>query len=69
MSFLSIYLLINLEAETDKIPYMFIIGDREIEDQTVSVRKHKEGDIGTFERSKFIDKLSEDINQKRELEN
>jgi len=57
------------KAETDKIPYMFIIGDREIENNTVSVRKHKEGDIGTFQRSEIIDELREDINKKRELEN
>jgi len=53
------------KAETDKIPYMFIIGDREIENNTVSVRKHLEGDIGTFKRSDIIDRISEEIVNKK----
>lgn len=53
------------KAETDKIPYMFIIGDREIENNTVSVREHLEGDIGTFQRSDIIDRILEEIVNKK----
>jgi threonyl-tRNA synthetase len=53
------------KAETDKIPYMFIIGDREIENNTVSVREHLEGDIGTFKRSDIIDRISKEIVNKK----
>ncbi|MCF7885291.1 MAG: threonine--tRNA ligase [Candidatus Marinimicrobia bacterium] len=58
------------KAETDKIPYMFIIGDREIENETVSVRKHMKGDIGTFKRSEIIDTILEEIaNKNRSTKN
>jgi threonyl-tRNA synthetase len=36
------------EAELRKIPYMFVVGDREGDEQTVSVRRHKEGDQGAL---------------------
>ncbi|MDZ7681089.1 MAG: threonine--tRNA ligase [Fodinibius sp.] len=52
------------DAETSKIPYMLIVGDNEVEDGTVSVRRHKEGDIGTFEFSKFISNLTTEIDNK-----
>jgi len=42
------------EAETQKIPYMLIIGQKEIESNTVSVRKQHDGDQGSFELSAFI---------------
>jgi threonyl-tRNA synthetase len=36
------------EAELRKIPFMFIVGDREAEQRTVSVRRHREGDQGAL---------------------
>ncbi len=36
------------DAEIAKVPYMLIIGEKEIENDTLSVRKHGEGDIGTM---------------------
>ena len=35
-------------AETGKVPYMFVIGEREVESGAVAVRRHGEGDIGTL---------------------
>ncbi len=52
------------DAETSKIPYMLIIGEREKEDGTVSVRKHKHGDIGSFKFSDFILKINKEIDSK-----
>ena len=52
------------DAETGKIPYMLIIGAKEENDQTVSVRRHKLGDIGTFPFSEFISKVQEEVEQK-----
>jgi len=49
------------EAEKEKIPYMFIAGKKEVEGGTVSVRKHKAGDLGVFELDKIIQKLKEEI--------
>jgi threonyl-tRNA synthetase len=52
------------DAETSKIPYMLIVGDNEVSDGTVSVRRHKEGDIGTFNFSEFISNLTTEIANK-----
>ncbi len=42
------------EWETKKTPYMLVIGDKERQNGTVAVRKHKHGDQGTVERAAFI---------------
>ncbi|TXD59690.1 threonine--tRNA ligase [Polaribacter sp. IC066] len=42
------------DAEVSKIPYMVIVGEKEEENGTVSVRKHGEGDLGTFTLEEFI---------------
>ncbi len=43
------------EAEISKVPYMFIIGRREVEQNVVSVRKHGEGDLGVSPVEKAIE--------------
>src|SRR6056297_660635 len=53
------------DAETSKIPYMIIVGSDEQEAETVSVRRHKQGDIGTFSLKDFIYKLDEEVEQKQ----
>ena len=42
------------DAEVSKIPFMVIVGEKEEQDGTISVRKHGEGDIGTFTIEEFI---------------
>ena len=42
------------DAEVNKIPFMIIVGEKEEQDGTVSVRKHGEGDLGTFTIEEFI---------------
>ena len=42
------------DAEVSKIPFMLIVGEKEEQDGTVSVRKHGEGDLGTFTIEEFI---------------
>ncbi|EAR11544.1 threonyl-tRNA synthetase [Polaribacter irgensii 23-P] len=42
------------DAEVSKTPYMVIVGEKEEQEGTVSVRKHGEGDIGTFTIEEFI---------------
>ena len=42
------------KAQQQKIPYMVIMGDKEVEERMVSVRDRSEGDLGTWERTKFI---------------
>lgn len=49
------------EAQLQKIPYMLIIGDKEIGNNAVGVRSRKEGDIGQMKLGQFIDKAEEEI--------
>ncbi|MGJ8745332.1 threonine--tRNA ligase [Polaribacter sp.] len=42
------------DAEVSKIPFMVIVGEKEEQEGTVSVRKHGEGDLGTFTIEEFI---------------
>ena len=52
------------EAQLEKVPYMFIIGDKDIEAQTVSVRHRKEGDLGAMKLEEFINMAVEEIDTK-----
>ena len=52
------------EAETKKIRYMIILGDKEKESGSISIRKHKEGDQGSLALSEFIDKIASEIKNK-----
>ncbi|MNT37906.1 Threonine--tRNA ligase [compost metagenome] len=49
------------EAQLEKVPYMLIIGDKEVESKTVGVRSRKDGDIGSMEVNEFIEKIQEEI--------
>tara|TARA_B110000967_G_scaffold207045_1_gene255332 strand:- start:7092 stop:9032 length:1941 start_codon:yes stop_codon:yes gene_type:complete len=51
------------DAEMSKIPYMLIVGEKEENEGTVSVRKHGEGDLGTLELDAFIASVEEEINR------
>ncbi|MBQ9691377.1 MAG: threonine--tRNA ligase, partial [Eggerthellaceae bacterium] len=46
-------------AQEQKIPYMLVVGDKEIETQTVSVRERFEGDLGTWPIEDILDKVIE----------
>ena len=43
------------KAQSQKIPYMIVMGDKEVEEKIVSVRERSEGDLGQWDRQKFID--------------
>ena len=45
------------EAQLEKVPYMFILGDKELEDNTVAVRSRKEGDLGAMKLEDILSKL------------
>lgn len=49
------------EAQMQKIPYMLIVGDREVEQGQVSVRSRDRGDIGAQELSNFIAELRQEL--------
>ncbi|UXX78692.1 threonine--tRNA ligase [Reichenbachiella carrageenanivorans] len=42
------------DAETKKIPFMLIVGEKEQEENKVSARRHGEGDLGSFTKEEFI---------------
>jgi len=50
------------DAEVAKVPYMGIIGEKEIEQNALSVRKHGEGDKGILPLNEFVNKIVEEIN-------
>ena len=52
------------EAQLKKIPYMLIIGEKEEQSGTVSVRKRGEGDIGTVSVDDFLSSAKKDIADK-----
>ena len=49
------------EAQMQKIPYMLILGDKEVEQDVISVRSRKDGDLGTMTLDDFRAKLLEEV--------
>lgn len=52
------------EAQVQKVPYMLVIGDKEIEEGTVGVRNRKDGDLGAMKLEDFIAKAKEEVDTK-----
>ena len=52
------------EAQLEKVPYMLVLGDKDIENNAVSVRSRSDGDLGSADTNEFIAKLLEEINSK-----
>lgn len=52
------------EAQLQKVPYMFVVGDKDIENNAVSVRHRKEGDLGSMPLSDFIAMAEKEIDTK-----
>ncbi len=51
------------DAEVSKVPFMVIVGEKEESEGTVSVRKHGEGDLGTFTIDEFVALIKEEISK------
>lgn len=49
------------DAEVQKVPWMLIVGNKEIEDETVSSRRHGEGDIGRESIGQFVQRVQSEI--------
>ena len=49
------------EAQVQKVPYMLVIGDKEAESGTVSVRSRKDGDLGSMPLADFLSKIGKEI--------
>jgi threonyl-tRNA synthetase len=50
--------------EVHKVPYMLIVGEKEREARTVSVRRHKEGDLGARSIEEFVSMIGKEIEEK-----
>lgn len=53
------------EAQLEKIPYILVVGDKEIENHSVAVRKRGEGDIGSFQATEFFERVLSEIYTKK----
>ena len=49
------------EAQMEKVPYMIIVGDKDIEAKTISVRHRKDGDLGAMQLEDFVRLAQEEI--------
>ena len=49
------------EAQLQKIPYMLILGDKEIEANAVGVRSRKDGDIGQMKLAEFMERIKKEV--------
>jgi threonyl-tRNA synthetase len=51
------------DAELSKAPYMLVVGDKEIESQTVSVRHHGDGDLGAIGLDELIERMGQEAGE------
>ena len=51
------------EAQLEKVPYMLIIGDKEVQSGSVGVRSRQDGDIGAVDVDEFIKNIKEEVEQ------
>ena len=49
------------EAQLEKVPYMLVVGDKEIESNTVSVRSRENGDMGIQSLDEFMKNLEDEL--------
>ena len=49
------------DSEIKKIPFMIIIGEKEVKEQVLSIRRHGHGDIGTFKINDFCKLVQEEV--------
>ena len=52
------------EAQLNKVPYMIIIGSKEVETDMISVRSRSEGDLGSMKVSEFLERIRKEIDEK-----
>ena len=49
----------------EKVPYMLIVGEKEVEAKSVAVRARNQKDLGVMKLNQFIDKIREEIKTRR----
>jgi threonyl-tRNA synthetase len=53
------------EGEIQKIPYMLVVGDKEMKSKSVRVRERGRGDIGEVKLTRFIERMKMEIEKKK----
>ena len=53
------------EAQVQKVPYMIVLGDREVEERCTSVRHRSEGDLGSMSVDELVERLKREIAEKK----
>jgi len=53
------------EAQLQKVPYMLVVGEKEAASGQIAVRSRKEGNLGVWDREKFLAKLKEEAESKK----
>jgi len=52
------------EGEIKKVPYLLVVGDKEMKSKSVRVRERNKGDIGIMKLNKFLEKVKMEIEEK-----
>ncbi len=55
------------DAEMKKVPYMLIVGEKEMNETSVSVRKHGQGDLGSMSVDEFIAMIEKQVNDEQNI--
>ena len=53
------------EAQLEKVPYMVVVGDKDVEANAVSVRSRKAGDMGSMSVDEFVDMMVDEVENKK----
>lgn len=53
------------EAQLQKIPYMLVLGEKEVQDSVISVRSRDDGELGQMKLDDFLSKIVEEIEERR----
>ena len=53
------------EAQLEKVPYMVVVGDKDVEANAVSVRSRKAGDMGSMSVDEFVDMIVDEVENKK----
>ena len=51
------------DTEIKKIPYMIVLGEKEVENGTVAARKHGEGELGEMTNADFVEYINKEVEQ------
>ncbi len=53
------------EAQVQQVPYMIIVGDKEVESRALSVRHRRQGDLGAMSLDEFIERVQQETRSKQ----